>query len=40
MDDICQSLQCPVDLIDTYDVIPDFRMGREIRSTGVILYEG
>lgn len=39
LDEVCESLQCPVDLIDTYDVVPDSRVDREIRSTGVVIYE-
>ena len=39
MDDVCESLECQVDLIDTYDVIPDSRIDREIRDTGVVIYE-
>ena len=39
MDDVCESLECQVDLIDTYDVIPDSRVDREIRDTGVVIYE-
>ncbi len=39
MDDVCESLECKVDLIDTCDVIPDSRVEREIRDTGVVIYE-
>ena len=39
MDDVCQSLECDVDLIDTRDLIPDSRVDREIKSTGVVIYE-
>ena len=39
MDDVCESLDCDVDLIDTRDVIPDSRVDHEIRSTGVVIYE-
>ena len=39
MDDVCESLECKVDLIDTCDVIPDSRVEREIRNTGVVIYE-
>ena len=38
MDDVCESLKCPVDLIDTYDVTPDSPVDREIRKTGVVIY--
>ena len=30
---------CPVDLIDRADVIPGSPVDREIRATGVVLYE-
>ena len=39
LDDICESLECEVDLIDTYDVIPNSRVDREIKDTGVVIYE-
>ena len=39
VDDVCESLECDVDLIDTYDVIPDSQVDREIRDTGVVIYE-
>ncbi len=39
VDDVCESLECEVDLIDTYDVVPGSRVDREIRDTGVIIYE-
>ena len=39
MDEVCESLHCPVDLIDTYDVVPDSRVDQEIRKTGVVIYE-
>ena len=39
MDDVCESLDCDVDLIDTRDVIPDSRVDREIHDTGVVIYE-
>ena len=39
MDDVCESLECEVDLIDTYDVIPNSRVDREIKDTGVVIYE-
>ena len=39
MEEVCASLECPVDLIDTQDVIPNSRMDREIRSSGVTIYE-
>ncbi len=39
LDDVAESLACPVDLIDQYDVVPDSRVDREIRNTGVVIYE-
>ena len=39
LEDVCQSLDCPVDLIDTQDIIPNSPIDREIRSTGVVIYE-
>ena len=39
MDDVCDVLDCRVDLIDTYDIIPDSRIDHEIRNTGVVIYE-
>lgn len=39
LEDVCQSLECEVDLIDTADVIADSRIDREIRETGVVIYE-
>jgi len=39
LDDVCESLSCSVDLIDTKDVIPGSLVDREIRNTGVVIYE-
>lgn len=39
LEDVCQCLKCDVDLIDVTDVIPDSPIDREIRATGVIIYE-
>lgn len=39
LEDVCQSLDCPVDLIDTRDVIPGSVIEREIRQTGRVIYE-
>jgi predicted nucleotidyltransferase len=39
LDDVCESLDCDVDLIDTHDIIPDSRIDQEIRNTGVVIYE-
>ena len=39
MDDVCESLACEVDLIDSHDVVPDSPVAREISNTGVVIYE-
>ena len=39
LEDVCQSLDCPVDLIDTRDVIPGSTIDREIQRTGTVIYE-
>ena len=39
MDDICESLDCDVDLIDIRDVTPDSAVDKEIRNSGVVIYE-
>ena len=39
VDEVCESLDCDVDLIDISDIIPDSRVDHEIRSTGIVIYE-
>ena len=39
VDDVCETLKCDVDLIDIHDVIPDSKVDREIRDTGIVIYE-
>ena len=39
VDEVCESLDCDVDLIDIRDVIPDSRVDREIRNTGIVIFE-
>lgn len=39
LEDACQSLECPVDMIDTQDLIPDSAIDHEIRRSGVVIYE-
>ena len=39
MDDVCESLDCSVDLIDVRDITPDSDVAREIQRNGVVLYE-
>ena len=39
VDDVCESLDCEVDLIDVRDITPDSKVDREIRNSGVVIYE-
>ncbi len=39
LEDVCRSVSCEVDLIDTADVVPGSRIDAEIRNTGVVIYE-
>ena len=39
VDDVCESLDCDVDLIDVVDIIPDSRVDQEIKRSGVVIYE-
>ena len=39
VDDVCESLNCDVDLIDIRDLIPNSHVAHEIRDTGVVIYE-
>ena len=39
VDDVCESLDCDVDLIDTRDITPDSLVDREIKNSGVVIYE-
>ena len=39
VDEVCESLDCDVDLIDIREVIPDSRVDREIRNTGIVIFE-
>lgn len=39
LEDVCNSLECNVDLIDVEDIIPNSKIDHEIRTTGVIIYE-
>ena len=39
LEDVCQSLECPVDMFDMQDLIPNSAIDHEIRSTGVTIYE-
>lgn len=39
LEDVCQCLDCEVDLIDQSQIIPDSKIDHEIRKTGVTIYE-
>ena len=39
LEDVCQSLDCPVDLIDAQDIIPGSTIEQEIQKTGRVIYE-
>lgn len=39
LEDVCNSLECEVDLIDTADLIPNSQIEQEIHNTGVVIYE-
>ena len=39
LEDVCNSLECDVDLIDVQDIIPKSKIDQEIRHTGVVIYE-
>lgn len=39
LDEVCEALNCRVDLIDTYDVETGSPVDTEIKCTGVVLYE-
>ena len=39
VDDVCESLDCDVDLIDVRDITPDSKVDHEIRNSGVVIYE-
>ena len=39
LEDVCNSLECDVDLIDVQDIIPNSKIDQEIRYTGVVIYE-
>ena len=38
LEDVCQSLDRPVDLIDTQDIVPGSAIEREIAETGIVIY--
>ena len=39
LEDVSNSLECDVDLIDVQDIVPDSKIDQEIRHTGVVIYE-
>lgn len=39
LEDVCSSLNCGVDLIDVRQVEPGSNIDREIRATGITIYE-
>lgn len=39
LNDVCESFDCDVDLIDVQDIIPNSRVQKEIDRTGVVIYE-
>lgn len=39
LEEVCGSLDCQVDLIDVADVVPNSSFEREVRETGVVIYE-
>ena len=39
LEDVCNSLECDVDLIDVQDIIHNSKIDQEIRHTGVVIYE-
>ena len=39
LEDVCNSLECDVDLIDVQDIIPNSKIDQEIRHTWVVIYE-
>lgn len=39
LEDVCQSLECSMDLIDTQDIMPGSEIEREINPTGRVIYE-
>ena len=39
LDEVCESLKCDVDMIDTFDLIPGSPVDAEIQKTGLVIYE-
>ena len=39
LEDVCNSLECDVDLIDVQDIITNSKIDQEIRHTGIVIYE-
>ncbi len=39
LEDVCRSVDCEIDMIDTADIIPGSKIDEEIQRTGVVIYE-
>ena len=39
LEDVCESVECEVDLIDASQIIPGSKVEQEIKKTGIIIYE-
>ena len=39
LEDVCQKVDRPVDLIDVYQIRPSSKIAREIAGTGIVIYE-
>ena len=39
LEDVCESVECEVDLIDASHIIPGSKVEQEIKKTGIIIYE-
>lgn len=39
LEDVCQSVNHPVDLIDVYQIKPGSKIAREIANKGIVIYE-
>ena len=39
LEDVCENVECEVDLIDVSQIIPGSKVEKEIEETGVIIYE-
>lgn len=39
LEDVCNSVECKVDMIDTQDIVAGSEIDKEIQRTGVVIYE-